>query len=113
MPEDLKQHACWGRLWFEHPNGSGGQRGRSKKLAQDIIAGRKQAGEFMVLCQLHQIWNVDHSYIPTTYLSDEGKEVAGGQCGNDPAPECKGVIAVRERREPEGRLTPSLTSTAK
>jgi hypothetical protein len=31
----------------------------------------------------------------------------------DPAPERKGVIAVRERREPEGDLMSGLTSLAK
>lgn len=100
MPPTLREHRCWGRLWFEHPNGGGKKSGGSKKLPADIIAGRQNPKDFMVLCQLHQIWNQD---FPSTH-SNGITEDASERRGNDLAPERKGVIAARESPESEGGL---------
>lgn len=61
MPEDLKQHLCWGELWIEHPNGWTGPIKRKSsdpvKVVRDIVLKKVDPKIFMVLCQLHQIWN--------------------------------------------------------
>lgn len=58
IPEDLKHLACWGELWIEHPNGGGRkQDGPSNRLVREIVKGTKEPKNYMILCQLHQIWN--------------------------------------------------------
>jgi hypothetical protein len=60
MPISLKKHPCWGKLTFEHPNGGGRQIRKSpgSGVVLDILSNRVEAKDLMVLCQLHQIWNL-------------------------------------------------------
>lgn len=58
IPDDLKNHECWGKFWIEHPNGGGGkERKKIKNLAAKIGRGKIDPKGYMVLCQLHQLWN--------------------------------------------------------
>ena len=60
MPEELKDRKCWGRLWFEHPNGGGGKDEKANgrlAILNGVASGNRDPKDYMVLCQLHQIWN--------------------------------------------------------
>lgn len=62
MPIELKKHKCWGDLWLEHPNGGGhfeivAAKTTSQGIIRQIATGRLNPKKYLVLCQLHQIWN--------------------------------------------------------
>lgn len=61
IPGELKQHGCWGELSFEHPNG-GGKRDTKENgsyaVTIGILSGRRNPNDYLLLCRLHQIWNM-------------------------------------------------------
>jgi hypothetical protein len=61
ISEDLKQHKCWGQLQFEHPNGGGhkDQKINGKHaVIRGLVSGKRNPKDYLILCQLHQLWNV-------------------------------------------------------